>query len=530
MMKPIIQMRPYQEAPFWAPYRQLMKLWRRQSGKTYGEAASAIKINMEKPWNDVIYASASLKIGGELITKEVRVWSDAMDKLRLAIESAKMMLETTFDGLDFDDCCELFEAGKYQVKIWHSKTSYSRTIIIAPNVATARSWTGTVKVDEVDFVNDFDDLYEAVEPIMSSDPTFRLHMATTLGKDDNSWVYRNCFPPEGFDPSVVNPRGKWYTSPMGIKVHMLNAWDAYAAGLKMYDTNTGAELTPELHRAASLDRDAWDRNYGLIFKSGGTAAVTRQSLMSAVSLCRTLFPCVAVEDIEASQLAAQIPSFTQCPAIGISIDLATTTNAKSNPSALTIGERVGRFMVPRLVGRFHSNDPQVTRAVIDAAVDACPAKPQFVIIDATNERFFAIDLQRHLRRRGIPCHLYIASETIEVTPEQKLTKKTYSGNLLVNAIDDGTLPLPAARWLEDDIRSVRREKGLFTNVLDAAGNHGDAFDSLKMFVYGFIRGCGPVEIEAIETMGASQEDDEDLPDEIKNERRRSRGLFRFFGG
>jgi len=516
MMEPIIKLRPYQEGPFWAPYRQMIKLWRRQSGKTYGEAASAININMEKAWNDVIYVSASLRIGGELITKEVRVWSDAMDKLRLAIDSSKMMVESTFDGLNFDDCCEIFEAGKYQVKILHSRTSYSRTVIIAPNPATARSWTGTVKVDEADFIDDFEELYEGVEPIMSSDPTFRLHMATTLGKNDNSFVYRNCRMPEGFDPSIVNPKGKWYTSTSGIKCHMLNAWDANAAGLEMYDTNTGAVLTPEEHRAAALDRDAWDRNYGLIFKASGTAAVSRQSILAANSLCRTLFPCAAAEDVEASQIEELLPKFTSQPVIGISIDLATTTNAKSNPSGLAIGEKIGRYTVPRLIARFHSNDPAVTRGILKASIRACPVRPKFIIIDATNERFFAIDLRRDLMREfQIPVFLYIASETIEITPGQSVTKKTYSGNLLANAIEDGTMPLPAAKWLEDDIRSVVKEKGLFSNVLDAAGNHGDCFDALKQLEFAFTRGLGPTEVEATAISSDYSDDDDDEPDEVK---------------
>lgn len=524
MDAPLIQMRPYQVGPFWAPYRQFMKLWRRQSGKTYGEAASAIKINMERAWNDCVYVSASLRIGGELITKEVRVWSDAMNKLRLAVEAAKLRLETTFDGLDFDACCDILESQKYQVKIYHSRTSWSRTNIIAPNVATARGWTGTVKVDETDFIPDFDELYEAVEPIMSSDQSFRLHLSTTLGRDDGSWTYRNCYPPEGFDPSVINQNGKWYTSTMGIKVHMLNAWDAQAAGLKMYDSNTGEELTPEQHRARSLDRDAWDRNYGLLFKAGGTSAIGRQSILSANALCKTMFPCVAVEDVAADQIAKMLPRFTSEPNIGIAIDLATTTNKKSNPSAITIGERVGRYTIPRFIGRFHSADPAVTRELIACAISACPKKPQFIVVDATNERFFAIDLRREIMRdHGIPVYLYIASETIEITPGgDKVTKKTYAGNLLVNAIDDGVCPLPAARWLEDDFRSVRREKGLFVNSLDAAGNHGDAFDSAKMLIFGFVRGIGPIEIE---TVSVNADDnrltDDNVPEEIRKTKKSS---------
>lgn len=97
-----------------------------------------------------------------------------------------------------------------------------------------------------------------------------------------------------------------------------------------------------------------------------------------------------------------------------------------------------------------------------------------------------------------------------------MTKKTYAGNLLANAIDDGTMPLPAARWLEDDLRSVRRERGLFVNVLDAAGNHGDCFDALKMLHYGFVRGIGPVEVEAVGI--GSQRNDDGLPPEIARDK------------
>jgi hypothetical protein len=357
---------------------------------------------------------------------------------------------------------------------------------------------------------------------MSSDRTFRLHMATTLGPDDSSWVYRNCMQPDGFDASVVNPKGKWYTSTMGIRVHLLNAWDAHAAGLQMYDTNSGEPLTPEQHRAASLDRDAWDRNYGLLFKAGGTAALSRQSILAAHALCRNLFPCVAVEDIDPRQIAHAMPQFTATPEIGLAVDLATTNNKRSNPSALSVGERAGRYIVPRLTGRFHSADPQLTRDIIDAAIQACPARPKFAVIDATNERFFAIDLKREImRKHGIPVYLYIASETVEVTPGQKLTKKTYAGNLLVNAVEDGTLPLPAARWLEDDLRSVRREKGLFENQLDAAGNHGDCFDAIKMLAYGFVRGFGPVEVEACACDDGRSRPDDGEPEEIRMMRRQA---------
>jgi hypothetical protein len=522
MTAPLIQLRPFQEEAFWAPYRLFLDLCRRQVGKTYGAAAKAIDINMEKPWNDVIYTSASINVGSEMVQKDVQVWNKALEKLRQVTTGAGMMLESSFDGLDYDACCDLFEHNKLRVTIYHTRSEWSRTIVIAPNPATARGWTGTVMLDEIEFIPDFDAIFEAVEPIMSSDPTFRMRMATTYGKNDNSWVFRNCIPPDEFDISVVNPRGKWYTSTSGIKVHRFDAWDAYAAGLMMYDLNDGHALTVDEHRAASLDRDGWDRNYGLIAKRGGLAALPRHHILSANQLCRSLFPCVAVEDIKPDEIERHLPRFTDtAPVIGISVDLATTTNKKSNPSAIAIGERVGRYTVPRLSGRFHSADPELTERIVLAAIAACPARPQFVIIDATNERFFAIALQRKIRALGIGCYLYIASETLEVTAGQKVTKKTYAGNLLQNALEDGVVPIPAAKWLEDDLRSVRKEKGLFENVIDNAGNHGDVFDALKMLVFGFARGCGPVEVDAADVGGGGFAPDDDLPPEVAAEVRQA---------
>jgi len=48
-------------------------------------------------------------------------------------------------------------------------------------------------------------------------------------------------------------------------VRMVTAFDAFADGVPMYDTDTGAKITPEAARAAARDKSAWDRNYGCKF-------------------------------------------------------------------------------------------------------------------------------------------------------------------------------------------------------------------------------------------------------------------------
>ena len=60
--------------------------------------------------------------------------------------------------------------------------------------------------------------------------------------------------------------------------------DANAGGVPLYDDNTGKIITPEEHRAQAFDKLAWDRNYGLRFIRGGTAAVSFASISRAMAL------------------------------------------------------------------------------------------------------------------------------------------------------------------------------------------------------------------------------------------------------
>ena len=60
---------------------------------------------------------------------------------------------------------------------------------------------------------------------------------------------------------------------MGYPVHRVDALDAELAGLPLYDPLSGKVVPYEEFRAHSLDRASVDRNYGLKFIQGGTAAI-----------------------------------------------------------------------------------------------------------------------------------------------------------------------------------------------------------------------------------------------------------------
>lgn len=474
----------------------MLWLWRRQGRKTTNMAKLALMKMMKRPGRLVTFASVSLMVGRELLVKEAQVLNAAFAEWKTAAAEGGMKLEMNTDGLKEDDFLELFEKGRVEAKIWHSRTVYSRTVIIAPNVATARGWSGDVMIDEIGFIKDFKELWEAMEPIMSSDPDFSCVMATTPPNDDAHYSYELAVPPEGatFTPKA---KGHWYVSQAGINVHRVDVYDAAAAGLKLYDLNTREEVTPEQHRSAALDRDAWDRNYALIFKTGGTAAVSLANLHAAMVLGRDR--CVFAED----NFPPGWRELLGKGRIALGLDVATTEGGKSNPSSLSVLEEEGSRVYARLKIVFKTSDPNVTRAAVREALELGDGRrPIRLCIDATNERFFATDLKREFAARVV-VELVISSESTTYMGES-MSMKTYLGNLLINQLEDGLFGLPESRYVRDDYRLVVRDRGGFTASVDSQGRHGDTFDSDKLALHALKRRGGPARAEAVSVGGVGQ--------------------------
>lgn len=492
---PLIQLRSYSVEPFWRDELGLMfLLWRRQTGKTYTMATKALRRMMERPGHLITFASASINVGAEMIQKETQVWTQALNNFKTYAEANGKHLTTNGDGVDFDGMCDLFEAQKLEARIWHSNTVYSRTKIIAPNVATARGFTGDVFLDEIGFINDFRAVWEAMEPIMQSSPDFRCMMATTPPEDDAHYLFELASPDPGteFLTEDANPAGRWYQSQAGIWIHRLDAWDAEAAGVHLYDTNTRKPMLPEAHRARALDRAAWDRNYGLIFTLGGTAAISLMGVQYAMELGKQ-FECVSSEGHPPVGWEKVLGEGR----LSIGIDPATTEKNKSNPTGLAVLEEVGSIIVERLVCRYKESNPDEQKAILRDLVASLPRKPRRIVIDGSNERFFARDIKTMFA--GIcQVEIIVSGEKTEYQGES-MPWKTYLGNLMVNRITDGLLSLPPSRWIKNDFRSVIRNRGGFDNLLDSAGNHGDCFDASKNALHGLVGKGGPAEAAAAST-------------------------------
>lgn len=292
MSQPLIKLRTYAEDPFWDDQTGIQFwLWRRQAGKSFTAACKALRRMMMVPGLSSFFVSASVALAAEFIRKEAEVWQKVLAAYRLACEAQKQELHTyatengralEFDANDLDTLSEVFEAQKLETRIYHSRTQYSRSRVIAPNPSTAVGWTGDIWLDEVSRMPELKDVLEAVLPFMSSNPQFRLLAITTPAPDDKHYSWELFAPKPGEEEYTPSARGNYYTSQAGIRVHRVDAWDAQLAGVSLYDDTTRAIVTPEEHRAAAYDKTAWDRNYALRWIKGGSAALSLTDIERAM--------------------------------------------------------------------------------------------------------------------------------------------------------------------------------------------------------------------------------------------------------
>ncbi len=192
--------------------------------------------------------------------------------------------------------------------------------------------------------------------------------------------------------------------------------------------------------------------------------------------------------------------------IGIGGDLATTEKEKSNPSSIVVTEKVGPLYVERLVLRWKTSREEVSTAMFDMVFSDLVSRnlrPRRMSIDATNERFFAQTLQRRFRKH-CPVDLIVASENVPhiKIDGEAVNWKEYCGWLYTNSYTDALMRTPNARWLLDDRRLVKKDKGRFVAATGPDGSHADTFDGGKLARLS-LEGKGRAEIASVPVGGIS---------------------------
>jgi len=221
---------------------------RRQYGKTTTLAAIALKRMCDYPNHTIVFGTARLNLATELIRKQ----NELVDATKVAFGSRKDVekeahtLETLIEDakpcvaaeskelkiadaktgkdlstLRLDDFAHLFEKRRLEFRIYHSPTTYSRTKIVALTPGTVGE-TGDMIADEIARVRNWEEVWEAIEPISSANGNYRIILSSTPSPDDTSLAFEMLREPAG-KQFEIKPEGNWFDSEYGIPVLRLTA-------------------------------------------------------------------------------------------------------------------------------------------------------------------------------------------------------------------------------------------------------------------------------------------------------------------
>ena len=473
-------------------YRIAGMLARRQYGKTTIASRIALKKMMKTAGRTVIFGSVKVDLGREIVRKESAEMQKAFAMMAAQAAAAKLKLDCVDslkgDGKNLvltpDDYAELYEAQRLEFRLYHSKTIYSRTKVVALT-PDAVGETGDLIMDEVGRCRKFRDVLEAVMPIIASNPSFRAIYTTTPPPDDTHESFDLLAPPIGAE-LPVNAKGNWYRSELGVMVLRITAEDAYADGVCLYDDETGKPISPAESRRRSHDKDAWDRNYGCKFVIGGSSAIGLLELDTAqrrgIGECQ-LFQISDDVDFDVALTWLRVHLGTGPCAVGV--DWASSQKEGSNPTSVTVTEGDGENEVQRAVLLWKSSNPLLQRERLRRVVTTINERKEGGRVrrvgqDATGQQLFCKDVARDLAGLA-PVENIIMSETVELPGyDTPVTKKTYFSDLYVAKFNDNRISAPPERYYREDHRLPKKLKGLYVCEPQADGKHGDTFDSGKI--------------------------------------------------
>ena len=249
-MEPVIKFREYQKPVFEDNETGVLVLhWSRQIGKSFTLAAWAVDRLLTRPGRLVTVLSNSKDNGAEFALK----CREVLNLLGVAKEAVGFA--ATDDTVEYSDM-------RFEVTV-KVKGKTGRIKVLAANPRTARGFSGDLILDEFAFHEDSNAIWEAAEPILSSNPDFLCRVAST-GNGTSNMFYRMAT--EGF-----------------FKVSRVRRSDAWKMGVKIYDAKTRKPITPDEARAQALDKAAYDQNYECAFASESGSLLTH-AMISAASL------------------------------------------------------------------------------------------------------------------------------------------------------------------------------------------------------------------------------------------------------
>ena len=255
----------FQEAIFWTEAKTVVLHWSRQIGKSYVLAAWAVyrcvkKCLAKKNWL-VCVLSNSKDNGTEFMQKVKQI----CDLLRIACEAEDLSPDDFIENMRIE--CRI-KIGAFEARIK----------VLAANPRTARGFSGDLILDEFAFHEDSYAIWDAAEPILSSNSEFQCRIASTGNGCYN--MFYNMVAGAKARADKSNPSGLCYGT-AGFMVSRVSRSAAHAMGQKIYDLKTGEEITPDAARERALDKASYDQNYELAFNDENMALLTHDLISGA---------------------------------------------------------------------------------------------------------------------------------------------------------------------------------------------------------------------------------------------------------
>lgn len=262
---PVVKFRPFQLPVFLDRASGILILhWSRQIGKSYTLAAWAVdrllsQLQRYDSWL-ITVLSNSRDNGAEFNLK----CAEVCNKLGVTMVNEDTSPDIKYENMRMECRVTLVVAGRERI---------GRIKVLAANPRTARGFSGDLILDEFGFHEDSNAIWEAAEPILSSNQEFLCRIAST-GNGKHNMFYRMS---AGDGPSD----GTIFNSAAGFRVCRVTRTEAHRMGVKVFDPNTRQPITPAQARAKALDKRAYDQNYECRFNDENMALLTHELISAA---------------------------------------------------------------------------------------------------------------------------------------------------------------------------------------------------------------------------------------------------------
>jgi len=322
----LIKFKLFQVPIFWSVVGVLILHWSRQIGKSFVLASWAVYRLLTKPGRLVTVLSNSKDNGIEFMQKVREVCALA----GIAFQEEDLSPDEFFENMQIE--ARIKVGGRI-----------GRIKVLAANPRTARGFSGDLILDEFAFHEDSVRIWDAAEPIISSNPDFECRIAST-GNGRFNMFYQMVAGADGM-ASKENPAGLC-ESANGYMVSRVSRSAAHLLGQKIYDPKTRKEIAPEEARKKSLDKASYDQNYELAFNDENTTLLTHDLISSCeyadnISNDTSDPQCFICED-EWSPLALDF--MARCPG---PLFLGQDVGRNRDISVQAVGEKIGGVLFTR---------------------------------------------------------------------------------------------------------------------------------------------------------------------------------------